>query len=203
MYATAGYSNAAGERWNALPATCTRTLEEVRMPKLIDIMSGSRFGTLTVTGRAGTNRFGYALWRCRCDCGRERVIRGYDLLHARASCKCIQAAKTSVHKTTHGMRKHPLYGLWRNIITRTTNSKCKDWAIYGGRGISAHSAWLSDPLLFFSYVEKTLGPKPSAEYSIDRIDNDRGYVPGNLRWATAKEQRANQRSKSKHEGRAV
>jgi hypothetical protein len=90
---------------------------------------------------------------------------------------------------THGMRNTAEYGVWARMITRCENPRRDKWEYYGGRGITVSPLWRHDFAAFYAEV----GPRPSVIHSIDRIDNDRGYEPGNVRWATKREQRANQR----------
>jgi hypothetical protein len=87
---------------------------------------------------------------------------------------------------------HPLYSRWRNIKKRTSNPKNKNWHYYGGRGIQLHPEWQTFPP-FAAYIEAELGPRPSPQHSLDRINNDGHYEPGNLRWATPKMQVDNRR----------
>lgn len=88
----------------------------------------------------------------------------------------------------------PEYHSWAHMIQRCTNPKNKAWKNYGGRGITVCDAWRKAFAAFFAYV----GCKPSPEHSIERIDNDRGYEPGNVKWATRSEQSLNRRA-YKHE----
>ena len=83
----------------------------------------------------------------------------------------------------------PEYRSWRCAKNRTTNPASAGWRYYGARGITMAAAWLEDFAAFLAHV----GPRPGPGYSIDRIDNDGNYEPGNVRWATALEQRHNQR----------
>lgn len=89
----------------------------------------------------------------------------------------------------HGLRKDPLYDAWRGIKERCTNAKSTSFVNYGGRGISMWPEWASSPAAF----ARDVGPRPSPGHTLDRIDNDRGYEPGNVRWATSAEQRRNSR----------
>jgi hypothetical protein len=82
----------------------------------------------------------------------------------------------------------PEYRFWCNMISRTTNPKIPRFADYGGRGITVCDRWKS----FESFLAD-MGPRPPG-MTIERVDNDRGYFPKNCKWATPKEQRANQRS---------
>lgn len=76
------------------------------------------------------------------------------------------------------------------MIQRCTNSKNAKYALYGGRGITVAPEWMADYRAFFSHI----GPRPSPRHSIDRIDTNQGYRPGNVRWATAREQAQNMRT---------
>ena len=93
--------------------------------------------------------------------------------------------------TTHGLRNHPLYPVWSAMIRRCTNPDHRDYPNYGGRGIKVYSDWL-DVRAFIAYVETALGARPP-QWSLDRIDNDGNYEPGNIRWADPRTQRHNQR----------
>ena len=88
-------------------------------------------------------------------------------------------------------RPSPTYTTWAHIVQRCTNPKNKAWKNYGGRGITVCDRWRDS---FDAFVDD-MGEKP-AGLSIDRIDNERGYEPGNCRWATRAEQHANKRPSS-------
>ncbi len=99
-------------------------------------------------------------------------------------------------KTIHGNGRRgghqsKLYSLWAGIKYRCNNPDHKHYARYGGRGITMHKAWVDD---FFEF-EKAVGLPPSTNHSLDRIDNNKGYEPGNVQWATRRMQ-ANNRSDS-------
>lgn len=76
---------------------------------------------------------------------------------------------------------------WRDAKRRCTNPNCKKWERYGGRGITMCDEWMNSFEQFFAYI----GPKPTSQHSLDRIDNDGNYEPGNVRWATKQEQARN------------
>lgn len=107
----------------------------------------------------------------------------------------IKPKKKKVPKSA-AVRKKPLYKLypsehncWNNIKKRCLRTWHPQYAEYGGRGIGMYKDWQSSFEAFLSYV----GPKPHAGLSLDRIDNDKGYEPGNVRWATYREQNYNRR----------
>lgn len=103
--------------------------------------------------------------------------------------------------TRHGLTGSPLYQYWANMLQRCENPKHPNYDCYGGRGISVWEPWRTDPAAFIAWVLSTLGPRPEgntpggrARWSLDRIDNDKGYTPGNLRWADTLLQQQNRRS---------
>lgn len=93
--------------------------------------------------------------------------------------------------------KHPLRGTWVAMRSRCYNVRSKDFSYYGGRGIDICQRWMrgENGMSGFACFVADMGPKPSPEHSIDRINNDGHYEPGNCRWATSSQQRLNQRAK--------
>lgn len=146
-------------------------------------LTGKRFGRWTVLSFAG-RRQRHSLWLCRCECGGEHLVDGFNLKRG-SSTGCV---KHPVAKT-HGMAGTPEWNAWRNAEFRCTNPNYTFWADYGGRGIK---------FLFTSFEQffAELGPRPAGK-SLDRIENDGHYEPGNVRWATPKEQIANRRPRKK------
>lgn len=95
---------------------------------------------------------------------------------------------------THGLSGTVEYRAWQAIKDRCLNEHCSFYDRYGGRGIRMHAAWVDDPVAFVAYVREHLGPRPSAQHSIDRIENEGHYEPGNLRWAPYEMQNRNRRT---------
>lgn len=87
----------------------------------------------------------------------------------------------------------PEYSTWCQMKYRCLNPNSKSWDNYGGRGITVCEEWVQSFWKFYAHI----GPRPGKGYSIDRIDNDGNYEPGNVRWATAKEQANNKRPRKK------
>ncbi len=157
-------------------------------------LTGRRFGKLTVTAYDCADKHWNLLWMVRCDCGKTYSAHAINLRSGRAT-QCRECARVK-HGQTTGGHPSPLYTCWVNMRKRCYNPKHSDYSNYGGRGIKIAPEWRVDFAEFSSYVESVLGPRPEG-CSLDRIDNDGNYAPGNLRWATCSQQGRNRRSNVK------
>jgi hypothetical protein len=157
------------------------------MPAAID-MVGQVVGRWTVIARGANYKNGDARWVCRCECGTERLIQGW-MLRGRTTGGCVRCGNDakSTHGHTKGGRATPMYMTWVGMIARCTNAHHVKYHLYGGRGISVCARWLHS---FSAFVED-MGTKPSECHSLDRINGDGDYEPGNCRWATLEQQNQN------------
>jgi len=133
------------------------------------------------------------IWKCRCDCGKERLVSTRDLRKGRSrSCGCFAIEVRSINgnaRRTHGLKSTPEYRAWCDMISRCENEARSAWPDYGGRGISVCERWRKSFEMFLSDV----GRRPTPQHSLDRKNNDGGYSSDNVRWATRIEQANNKR----------
>jgi hypothetical protein len=159
------------------------------MPAIIDI-TGRVFSRLTVLSSAGQDKNHNSMWNCICTCGTQIVVQGNRLQrnHTR-SCGCLLFDKNRDRLTTHGATRNdtssPTYNTWVNMHQRCSNPNLPKWKNYGGRGITVCERWQD-----FAYFLADMGEKPEGK-TIERVDNDAGYYPGNCVWADNRTQSRN------------
>lgn len=158
---------------------------------------GCQIGRLRVTGVdvmvAGNRKV-----PCQCDCGRDTLPFAFSLAPGgtRSCGKCDRHSTEATRKAvgdanrTHGMTKTPEYQAWLKMRRRCHNPSDAAYPNYGARGIAVCDEWRDSFEAFYAYI----GPKAGKQLSLDRIDNDRGYEPGNVRWADGSTQNRNRRA---------
>ena len=161
---------------------------------------GQKYGQLTVLKLDRTDKHCHKYWRVRCDCGTTTVVRQNDLWSGHtSSCGCLRKEinKEGRYALKHGDNANGVvakeYRAWQNLKQRCLDSNDISYDYYGGRGITVCKRWLHSYQNFL----KDVGRAPGPEFSIDRINNNGNYTPRNVRWATASEQRNNQRAEGK------
>lgn len=151
-------------------------------------LSGLRFGRL-VGVRPAPEVAGKSKWLFACDCGSETVKAAHHVTMGRAlSCGCWRRENSAQKATTHGLAGTPTYDAWAHAKRRCENPKDAAWHHYGGRGISMCANWSESFAAFLADV----GERPPGT-TLDRIENDGGYEPGNVRWTDRTTQANNTR----------
>lgn len=161
-----------------------------KIPASFKDITGQRFTRLVVVSRAGSDSNGNAKWNCLCDCGNATTSSGFTLRNGEAkSCGCLTTEQLIARATTHKKSHDAEYRCWAGMLQRCDNPKTSRYSRYGGRGIKVCERWYC-----FEDFYADMGPRPTRDHSIERINNDGNYTPGNCRWATSKEQNHNKSS---------
>ena len=154
-------------------------------------MVGGKYGNLIVVSRSPNNKQGRAMWECRCICGEITIVSGTAIRDGTIkSCGCWRRKRMEGLNKSHGESRpeSPEYKAWHNMKDRCFNPNATDGKYWMGRGIKVCDRWMNS----FENFLGDMGRKPVG-FTLDRIDSDGDYEPGNCRWATWKEQRKNQR----------
>ncbi|HXJ43182.1 MAG TPA: hypothetical protein VNH18_28135 [Bryobacteraceae bacterium] len=158
------------------------------MDKEASDLSGQKFHRYTVIKRVRHSER-KVFYLCRCDCGTERIVQKGNLVNGNSrSCGCLKREESIARFTTHHATGTPEHMAWLRMRQRCINPKTPDYPNYGGRGITCDPAFDD-----FAVFLKEIGLRPSPIHSLNRINNERGYEPGNVEWSTKIEQMNNTR----------
>jgi hypothetical protein len=156
----------------------------------MEVKPNIKFGKLTFLKIAGRASDKHIIWECKCDCGNSHKALASSIRRGHTTqCKDCKNKLLSEKSKTHGMRYSHEYRVWQAIKSRCLNKNSKDYKKYGAIGISMYLPWVNSFEEFYKYVGKS-----SKELSIDRIDNNKGYEPNNVRWATRSQQQRNKKN---------
>lgn len=165
--------------------SCGCLVRELASKRCSLVLDGQRFGRWMVIKRAFDKPSLESRWLCRCDCGNMKVVLGSSLSQGRSqSCGCF-AVETTIKRNKKEIRviDNSLYRLWSGIKARCLYPNATGYKRYGGRGITICERWQ----VFENFVSD-MPSRPSPKHSIHRLNNCKGYEPGNVCWATPKEQ---------------
>jgi hypothetical protein len=167
---------------------------------------GDKFGRLTVVCYSHTNKHKNQVWLLRCACGGSATVTTAELRKSGTqSCGCLKRDTMAARNMATAIANNnspelsgrsiadpdvrSLYDVWKAMRQRCNNPNDKEYANYGGRGVKVCERWDRSFAAFLS----DMGTRPSSKHSIDRENNEKGYEPGNMRWANPAQQVRNRR----------
>jgi len=151
------------------------------------IGAGQKIGSWIIMGRAVPDKKGNVTWLCKCSCGRIGMVRQYSL--GKSSSRCTYCGRRMTPKL-HGLKNHSLYNIWCNMKQRCNNPNYRGYKYWGERGITVCDEWRQN---FVAFYQWTIENGWKANLTLDRINNDDNYCPGNCRFVTYTRQARNQR----------
>lgn len=170
--------------------TALSNLQGCAMSKVKDL-TGQTFNRLTVVATSNRVQKNRPRYLCQCSCGTQLTVDHYHLLSGHtSSCGCAKIDQHTTRLRTHGQSKSSEYKSWVGMKDRCLNPNIKAFKDYGGRGITICDRWL----LSFENFLSDMGPKPSPDLTLDRIDVNGNYEPLNCRWLSKPDQNRNTRA---------
>lgn len=164
----------------------TKVVKKGSLPK--EDLTGRQLGGWKVLKYLGRDKWRKAIWLCQCSkCGIQEERIGTSIKGKKESKEC-----RNCYEEHNGVRYDTTYIVWQMIKQRCYNLKNDRYDRYGGRGISMYKPWINNYESFRQYVEEEINEKQEG-WTLDRIDNDGNYEPGNLRWASQKTQVRNRK----------
>lgn len=164
------------------------------MGKIIDL-TNKKFGRLTAISYLGSVKSKRNAWLCECDCGNKKIVSGRALREKTiVSCGCYRREIATINATKHGHYDTRIYRIWFDMKRRCQNKNRPRYNDYGGRGITVCPEWIDKKYGFKNFYEWAINNGYSDKLSIDRINVNGNYEPGNCRWSDKYTQARNTRA---------